>query len=100
MIRRPPRSTLFPYTTLFRSHTRNLLEAPRPVAALPGDEREARDRRQQALAVGMLRLGEQRADFCLLDLPPGIHHDHALRRLGDDTKIMGDQDDRGAQVPL
>src|SRR3712207_6969280 len=23
MIRRPPRSTLFPYTTLFRSHTRN-----------------------------------------------------------------------------
>src|SRR5260370_30819649 len=38
MIRRPPRSTLFPYTTLFRS----LL--PRPVAALanllhlPGDD--------------------------------------------------------------
>src|SRR5258707_9985317 len=24
MIRRPPRSTLFPYTTLFRSHTRAL----------------------------------------------------------------------------
>src|SRR5256885_3634227 len=23
MIRRPPRSTLFPYTTLFRSHTEN-----------------------------------------------------------------------------
>src|SRR5688572_32638841 len=23
MIRRPPRSTLFPYTTLFRSHVRN-----------------------------------------------------------------------------
>src|SRR3712207_8528609 len=28
MIRRPPRSTLFPYTTLFRSHTRG----PRPSA--------------------------------------------------------------------
>src|SRR2546426_8396925 len=28
MIRRPPRSTLFPYTTLFRSHT-----GPRVVAA-------------------------------------------------------------------
>src|SRR3712207_8912130 len=26
MIRRPPRSTLFPYTTLFRSHLRHLLE--------------------------------------------------------------------------
>src|SRR2546422_2110761 len=25
MIRRPPRSTLFPYTTLFRSRTENLL---------------------------------------------------------------------------
>src|SRR2546430_9266577 len=24
MIRRPPRSTLFPYTTLFRSHSRNV----------------------------------------------------------------------------
>src|SRR2546425_1553707 len=30
MIRRPPRSTLFPYTTLFRSH---LLPAVRPVEA-------------------------------------------------------------------
>src|SRR5260370_5527330 len=27
MIRRPPRSTLFPYTTLFRSPERNSLEA-------------------------------------------------------------------------
>src|SRR2546421_6351283 len=26
MIRRPPRSTLFPYTTLFRSHSRSLIE--------------------------------------------------------------------------
>src|SRR5258707_11180968 len=29
MIRRPPRSTLFPYTTLFRSHRHQLDEAPR-----------------------------------------------------------------------
>src|SRR5256885_13152786 len=28
MIRRPPRSTLFPYTTLFRSGTGNLLFSP------------------------------------------------------------------------
>src|SRR3712207_8900819 len=34
MIRRPPRSTLFPYTTLFRSHTRSgALDG----AALSGD---------------------------------------------------------------
>src|SRR3712207_8046854 len=31
MIRRPPRSTLFPYTTLFRS-------APLPLSALPASE--------------------------------------------------------------
>src|SRR2546429_5948071 len=29
MIRRPPRSTLFPYTTLFRSFTDFLLDMPR-----------------------------------------------------------------------
>src|SRR3712207_7196773 len=28
MIRRPPRSTLFPYTTLFRSHARKARRAP------------------------------------------------------------------------
>src|SRR2546429_4574725 len=36
MIRRPPRSTLFPYTTLFRSHTRpNRSRAPSPFVNLP-----------------------------------------------------------------
>src|SRR3712207_7073304 len=35
MIRRPPRSTLFPYTTLFRSQTRRAL----------GDDRAAAQRR-------------------------------------------------------
>src|SRR3712207_7913839 len=28
MIRRPPRSTLFPYTTLFRSHENGSIESP------------------------------------------------------------------------
>src|SRR5260221_8112308 len=28
MIRRPPRSTLFPYTTLFRSHGNSALQGP------------------------------------------------------------------------
>src|SRR5260370_30782002 len=31
MIRRPPRSTLFPYTTLFRSHGSGLLRLGMPV---------------------------------------------------------------------
>src|SRR2546426_2971908 len=38
MIRRPPRSTLFPYTTLFRS---------RDLVALGGRARERRDERAQ-----------------------------------------------------
>src|SRR2546428_9452689 len=36
MIRRPPRSTLFPYTTLFRSHNGN-----REIAASPHKQRFA-----------------------------------------------------------
>src|SRR2546430_3437202 len=38
MIRRPPRSTLFPYTTLFRSHRdpADLCVPPRPRERLPG----------------------------------------------------------------
>src|SRR5436853_4982094 len=48
MLRRPPRSTLFPYTTLFRSWCRE--RGARVVAssgggANPGDERRVRERR-------------------------------------------------------
>src|SRR5256885_8378478 len=43
MIRRPPRSTLFPYTTLFRSHR----PAPRPVHAAVDP---ARERKRAGLA--------------------------------------------------
>src|SRR2546430_6495229 len=35
MIRRPPRSTLFPYTTLFRSHRRNALGRREPAQRVP-----------------------------------------------------------------
>src|SRR3712207_7662235 len=46
MIRRPPRSTLFPYTTLFRSHRH---------ALVLGDV-DVRSRQQQAVG-GELRVG-------------------------------------------
>src|SRR5258708_24191547 len=39
MIRRPPRSTLFPYTTLFRSHRANRSRAQRHYRKLFGAER-------------------------------------------------------------
>src|SRR2546426_8318246 len=51
MIRRPPRSTLFPYTTLFRSHAlqrvrdeaggRRVAHGPHDVAGLEGRNRDA-----------------------------------------------------------
>src|SRR5215475_15797540 len=46
MIRRPPRSTLFPYTTLFRSHGRwrsaSYAGVARPVHHLPCDRKSTR----------------------------------------------------------
>src|SRR2546425_5603163 len=50
MIRRPPRSTLFPYTTLFRSLALEVLGAPPPAPLLDtvdGDGERAAQRRQQ-----------------------------------------------------
>src|SRR5438477_8524256 len=41
MIRRPPRSTLFPYTTLFRSVVRAAGDAPRRREPVGRDEPEA-----------------------------------------------------------
>src|SRR3712207_9307404 len=49
MIRRPPRSTLFPYTTLFRSTVRALLSA-----RLDRLSRPERDVLQRAAVVGKL----------------------------------------------
>src|SRR5258708_27645661 len=52
MIRRPPRSTLFPYTTLFRSHERHVAQA------VVGDVRSlARARQPARRALRRQRLG-------------------------------------------
>src|SRR3989454_2984016 len=55
MIRRPPRSTLFPYTTLFRSHD----GAPQIQDDAAVVERRQRGR--EALEVAMARRAERRA---------------------------------------
>src|SRR3712207_7452367 len=50
MIRRPPRSTLFPYTTLFRSRPEadpRRLEAPRVDGDLPRQQQEPLPRRRR-----------------------------------------------------
>src|SRR3712207_8621934 len=48
MIRRPPRSTLFPYTTLFRSATTPGQNAPRPLAGGGMGAAECRRGRQRS----------------------------------------------------
>src|SRR3712207_7421169 len=81
MIRRPPRSTLFPYTTLFRSlrRTRPLRQAPdrrRPPRPAPVrvdgayEPRPAAPRRQRGLDRKSTRLNSSHANisyavFCL-----------------------------------
>src|SRR2546430_7503460 len=57
MIRRPPRSTLFPYTTLFRSHgARTLARVPRH----PGGESTGGCAEERAFGPVRQRLGELR----------------------------------------
>src|SRR2546428_8556435 len=53
MIRRPPRSTLFPYTTLFRSHT---IRDPCPSGKhARGRRRDSRDRRKRYAPAALVR---------------------------------------------
>src|SRR2546429_5015457 len=50
MIRRPPRSTLFPYTTLFRSlPARRRAAGPLPRVGHPGREQQPADRKSTRL---------------------------------------------------
>src|SRR3712207_8199152 len=67
MIRRPPRSTLFPYTTLFRSEER--VERHPPL--LLGRQRDLRDRQQDLAELRLLHVLQHHALAALL-------LDHAL----------------------
>src|SRR5256885_11511822 len=64
MIRRPPRSTLFPYTTLFRSlehrHHVGAAALPRRLGAVHGVERRGQRRRRRAPAQGLGEAGVAR----------------------------------------
>src|SRR3989442_7578375 len=75
MIRRPPRSTLFPYTTLFRSLTQPVLPAlllrqgggivggRDPLVDVPDPRRDVRDRKSTRLNSSHVRISY--AVFCL-----------------------------------
>src|ERR1035441_3951622 len=77
MIRRPPRSTLFPYTTLFRSHkpderTRQTDQPTRDDAPVQTDRKSTR--------LNSSHLGISYAVFCLKKKTEGKHLE--VRRIG------------------
>src|SRR5205814_8003942 len=66
MIRRPPRSTLFPYTTLFRSWASIPSAAQnRPMAAGTSAEARAKRRDRKSTRLNSSHLGISYAVFCL-----------------------------------
>src|SRR5438270_4686063 len=65
MIRRPPRSTLFPYTTLFRSHfapmsSREPLECRADILRLPRSEEHTSELQSQSNLVCRLLLEKKK----------------------------------------
>src|SRR2546426_1655167 len=93
MIRRPPRSTLFPYTTLFRSAHR-VLEDQVPA----DDPRDQLAERGVGIRVGAPRDGDHRREFGVGDRRecaghPGEENGHHDRWAGAD--VSGIPRDRG-----
>src|SRR3712207_6965316 len=58
MIRRPPRSTLFPYTTLFRSPSKSLAAMQAESEALKGPKRAE----SEGVSLSVLKGAKRRAD--------------------------------------
>src|SRR2546425_2625667 len=79
MIRRPPRSTLFPYTTLFRSH-----DAQRHLLHL-GEQRGQKD---QSGAFGRPQMAEQEVDAAFVF----AQHAEPSKKIGGDRSDCGDGD--------
>src|SRR2546425_5506961 len=91
MIRRPPRSTLFPYTTLFRSE----------IEVVP---QELHDRQSPTRADdlgGRRKPGEHRgAVEGFLEATEGIHHVQGLRLdAGDDPPVCEGEDLSAVEFP-
>src|SRR5256885_9676581 len=82
MIRRPPRSTLFPYTTLFRSQGASQGDQELQAGATAREQpRRAEDRRQEPLDFPEAASRKERHD-----LPLGVEADLAQERRALDRK--------------
>src|SRR2546430_13648096 len=81
MIRRPPRSTLFPYTTLFRSLVGNLRDVHQAVAAGQDGHESAEIHQARDLAfvhLTHLDIGGDELDAPLRPAPRGTPHPREL----------------------
>src|SRR2546430_8298752 len=96
MIRRPPRSTLFPYTTLFRSVKKDRLGAADPAAVQRGSANLRRHIRN-VKKFGVPRSGEHTSELqsqaklvCRLLLEKKKHHgrDRTRPRRDPDTEAL------------
>src|SRR2546430_11642414 len=76
MIRRPPRSTLFPYTTLFRSLEKSVSEAPgaRTIAAYKAGTRRCSSRDRKSTRLNSSHSQISYALFCLKKTSAGPPH--------------------------
>src|SRR5205814_6176932 len=90
MLRPPPRSTLFPYTTLFRSRLRRPT-APAggslPAARIALAVRPTRDRKSTRL--NSSHLGTSYAVFCLKKKTAHSRHLHRTRRSVRQLRLTG-----------
>src|SRR6267142_7056035 len=89
MIRRPPRSTLFPYTTLFRSQRRAVAREPRGIDAgnqalcrrlfVAGRAVDLSSQEKPGNPLGLKRIGQlPRIDIVIFDGVARATHDRAL----------------------
>ena len=59
---------------------------------------EVRQRVQQPAGVGVRRMAEDVAHRALLENAPQVHHRHPVGGLGDHAEIVGDEEDRHAEL--
>src|SRR3712207_9056878 len=102
MIRRPPRSTLFPYTTLFRSHF--LFNTLNAISTLVVDRRNVEAGRMIARLSDFLRLTLDRPDVEEVPLLDEIEYARRYLeieqvRFGSRLVVHFDVDERALHVP-
>src|SRR3712207_7942354 len=71
MIRRPPRSTLFPYTTLFRSRTGEPVNRTSPLATIAAALRRERERHGLSLTELARKAGIAKSTLSQLEAGSG-----------------------------